>query len=77
MAKDKALRKVAKKGQPRGRQEAGKAVSCKAKGGGGFPAMPLRRYLLDLAAKRLLVQAGDCPEVSLRDGGSRGLRRMR
>lgn len=71
MAKDKTPRKVAKKGQPGGRQEAGR-------GEGGFPVMPLWRCLLDLAAKRLLVmRQGDCPEVSLRDGGSRGLRRMR
>lgn len=34
--------------------------------------MSLQRCLLDLAAKWLLVmQAGDCLEVSRRDGGSR------
>lgn len=76
--RDKASRKVAKKGQPGGRQEAGKAILCKAEQGGGFPAMPLWRCLLGMGAKKLLVvQAGTCPEVSLRDGGSQGLKRMR
>lgn len=36
VAKDKAPRKVAKKGQPGGRQEAGKAVLCKAEGKEAF-----------------------------------------
>lgn len=58
MAKDKVPRKVAKKGQPGGRQEAGKAVPCKAEGGRRLSSYASSEVSVGPGSKKAVGDAG-------------------